>query len=99
MFSRCFWQFLGPFAPSEKATHPHIVQINVLKHVIPRISNHQMMIDGGRVRIRTRHRAPLDMLESPVITLGCSKDCPQGIAKRIKGNDVGVGNSGHCEYL
>jgi hypothetical protein len=55
-----------------------------------------MMIDGSGIRIRSCHQAPLDTLETPVIALGGGQDRPQRVAKRIKGNNVRVGNSWHC---
>jgi hypothetical protein len=58
------------------------------------------MIDGGEIRVWSHSRAPLDTLETLVIVLGGSQDCPQGIAKRIKQNNVGGRDGWHdksCE--
>jgi hypothetical protein len=53
------------------------------------------MIDGGRVRIWSNRRAPLNTLETPVITLSGGKDGPQRIAQRIEGNNIRGRESGH----
>jgi hypothetical protein len=53
------------------------------------------MIDGGGIGIWSHRRPPLKMLETLVIALGGSKDCPQRIAQGIEQNNVGVRDSGH----
>jgi hypothetical protein len=80
---------------SQKVTHPHIAHIDVLKHIISRVRDCQPTIDGGRVGIRRHSRAPLDMLETPVIALGGGEESAQGIPQGIEGNDVRGRDGGH----
>jgi hypothetical protein len=80
----------------ESTYHP----CTVFEHIIPRVSNRRLTIDGGGIRIRSHRRAPLDALETPVIALGGGKDGAQGVAQGIERNDVRGGDSRHgrcCE--
>ena len=71
--------------------------LDVLEHIIGRITKSRPAIDGSRIGIRSDGRAPLDAFETPVITLGGGKDGPQRITQRIEWNNVRVGDSRHVE--
>ena len=73
---------------SKKARHPQVTQVNVLEHIIHRITKSQPTIDGSRIGIRSDDRAPFDTFETLVITLSGGKDGPQRIAQRIEWDDV-----------
>jgi hypothetical protein len=80
---------------SQKAIHPHIAHIDVLKHIISRVRDRRPTIDGGRVGIRSHGRAPLDTLETLVIALSGGEESAQGTPQGIEGIDVRSRDGGH----
>ena len=73
---------------SKKARRPQVTQVHVFKHIILRITNSRLTVDGSGIRIRGNGQTLLDTFKTPVIALGGGKDSPQGIAQGIEWNDV-----------
>ena len=80
---------------SKKARHPHVTQVDVLKHIIHRITKSRPTIDGSRIRVGSDGRALLDVFKTLVIMLSSSKDSPQRIPQGIERDDIRSGDGRH----
>jgi hypothetical protein len=96
LFAMTLWFPVKSNTKGDATGNPQISHVDVLEHIIPWIRDCRLTIDGGGVGIWSHRRAPLDMLETPVIALGGGKDSSQGIAQGVERNDVRGRDSWHC---
>ena len=80
---------------TQQRSHSQVTQVDILEHIISRITKSRLTIYGCWVRIRSNGRAPLDAFETLVITLGGGEDGPQRITQRIERDDVRGRESRH----